>query len=49
LARQTRQLLDDAELRRLMGEAGRQRVHALFSATLLIERFARVYGELLSL
>jgi glycosyltransferase involved in cell wall biosynthesis len=43
LARQTRVLLDDADLRRRMGEAGQQRVMASFSAAAMVKRFADLY------
>jgi glycosyltransferase involved in cell wall biosynthesis len=43
LARQTRVLLDDAELRQRMGEAGRRRVQESFSAPVMIARFAELY------
>ncbi len=43
LARQTRLLLDDAERRRRMGEAGRKRVECYFKATDLVDRVACLY------
>jgi glycosyltransferase involved in cell wall biosynthesis len=45
LARQTRWLLDGAERRRDMGEAGRRRVREQFSVTRLVESCARRYAE----
>lgn len=44
LARQTRLLLDDAERRRHMGEAGRRRVREHFSVARLVESCARRYS-----
>ncbi len=44
LARQTRSLLDDADLRRRCGEAGRQRTAEHFSVARLVESCARRYG-----
>jgi glycosyltransferase involved in cell wall biosynthesis len=43
LARKTRVLLDDPDLRRRMGEAGTQRVLERFPASAMIERFAALY------
>jgi len=42
-ARQTRLLLDDAELRRKMGDAGRSRALELFSARAMAQKFADIY------
>ena len=42
-ARQTRLLLDDAELRRKMGDAGRCRALELFSARAMAQKFADIY------
>jgi glycosyltransferase involved in cell wall biosynthesis len=44
LARQTRHLLDEGELRLSMGEAGRRRVGEHFTATRLVETCARRYA-----
>ncbi|HZT79091.1 MAG TPA: glycosyltransferase [Gemmataceae bacterium] len=44
LARQTRRLLDDAELRRRMGEAGRRRAAERFAAADMVRRYAEVYA-----
>jgi glycosyltransferase involved in cell wall biosynthesis len=44
LARQTRWLLDDAGLRRRLGEAGRQRAWARFAAEDFIRRIADLYA-----
>jgi glycosyltransferase involved in cell wall biosynthesis len=44
LARQTRLLLDDAELRRRFGEAGRQRVAERFSVARLVAACAQRYA-----
>ncbi len=46
LARRTRRLLDDAELRRRMGEAGRRRIRDCFSVVRLVESCIRRYAEL---
>lgn len=43
LGRSTRRLLDDAELRRRLGEAGRRRAEECFSAAAMVARFARLY------
>ena len=43
LARQTRILLDDAELRRRMGEAARRRATERFGAAQMVRRFAELY------
>jgi glycosyltransferase involved in cell wall biosynthesis len=43
LARQTRVLLDDANLRRRMGEAGRQRAADHFAAAAMIDRVTALY------
>jgi glycosyltransferase involved in cell wall biosynthesis len=43
---QTHRLLDDCDLARRLGEAGRQRMLAEFSVEQMIERHARLYGEL---
>jgi len=45
-ARRTRPILECAELARSVGEAGRKRVEVEFAASLLAERFARLYDEL---
>jgi glycosyltransferase involved in cell wall biosynthesis len=44
LARQTRLLLDDAERRRRMGEAGQRRVREYFSVACLVETCVRRYA-----
>ena len=46
LARQTRLLLDDDDLRRRMGQAGRKRVEKSFAAAAMVERFVHVYDKL---
>jgi glycosyltransferase involved in cell wall biosynthesis len=46
LARQTRRLLDDADLRQRLGEAGRRRVTSQFTAEAMVGRFVEVYGKL---
>ena len=46
-ARETRRLLDDAELARRLGEAGRQRMLAEFTIEQMVERHAALYRELL--
>jgi glycosyltransferase involved in cell wall biosynthesis len=43
LARQTRRLLDDLQLRRKMGEAGRTRSLNFFSAARMVEGFIQLY------
>jgi glycosyltransferase involved in cell wall biosynthesis len=43
LARRSRELLADAELRRRLGEAGRRRVMEHFPAAALVRRFASLY------
>jgi len=43
LARQTRVLLDDAEQRRRMGEAGQKRARENFPVSSMLERFAELY------
>jgi glycosyltransferase involved in cell wall biosynthesis len=43
LARQTRVLLDDAELRRRMGEAGRRRAAERFAVADMVDRFVALY------
>jgi glycosyltransferase involved in cell wall biosynthesis len=43
LARHTRLLLDDSELRQRMGKAGRQRVTEHFAAAAMIDRLAALY------
>jgi glycosyltransferase involved in cell wall biosynthesis len=45
LARQTRLLLEDAALRRRLGEAGRRRAHALFAARDAVRRHAELYAS----
>jgi glycosyltransferase involved in cell wall biosynthesis len=45
LARQTRQLLDDAGRRQQMGEAGRRRAAEHFPAARLVEGMARLYDD----
>lgn len=45
LARQTRLLLDDADLRRRMGEAGRRRAAEEFAAAAMARRFAQLYDS----
>ena len=42
-ARQTRLLLDDAELRRRMGDTGRHRVQELFPSSAMAQRFTDIY------
>jgi glycosyltransferase involved in cell wall biosynthesis len=44
-ARHTRVLLDDAELRHRMGEAGRRRVLEMFPAAASVQRFADLYQQ----
>jgi glycosyltransferase involved in cell wall biosynthesis len=44
LARQTRVLLDDADLGRQLGEAGRRRAAAAFPADVMVRRYADVYA-----
>jgi glycosyltransferase involved in cell wall biosynthesis len=46
LARQTRRLLEDADLRRQMGEAGRRRVGTCFAPEELVQRVSGVYEDL---
>ena len=46
-ARETRRLLDDAELARRLGEAGRRRMLAEFTIEQMVERHAELYRELL--
>lgn len=46
IARRTRVLLDDEELRRSMGQAGRQRAAEQFGAGAMAQRFAQIYNEL---
>jgi glycosyltransferase involved in cell wall biosynthesis len=43
LARQTRRLLEDADLRRRMGEAARRRAAKQFGAAEMVQRFAELY------
>jgi glycosyltransferase involved in cell wall biosynthesis len=43
LARQLRRLLDDADGRRRLGEAGRRQVEENFSAAALVRRFTELY------
>jgi glycogen synthase len=45
LARQTRRLLADAELRRRLGQAGRARIAQHFAARVAVERMAGLYLE----
>jgi glycosyltransferase involved in cell wall biosynthesis len=45
-ARRTRPILENAELARSLGAAGRKRFDVQFAASLLAERFARLYDEL---
>lgn len=47
LARQANKLLDDAELARRLGEAGRQRVLNEFTVERMVERHAQLYREVL--
>lgn len=47
-ARETRRLLEDAELARRLGEAGRRRMLAEFTVEQMVERHAKLYRELLS-
>jgi len=47
LAQAIRRLLDDADLRRAMGERGRQRVLSEFTVDLMVERVIQVYREVL--
>ncbi len=49
LARRTRRLLDDAALRRRMGEAGRRRIRDCFSVVRLVESCIRRYAEVVHL
>ncbi len=46
LTRAIQKVLDDPELARKLGEAGRARAEAFFSVHLMIERFAALYEEL---
>jgi glycosyltransferase involved in cell wall biosynthesis len=46
-ARETKRILDDADLARRMGEAGRQRVLTEFTIERMVERHAALYRELL--
>jgi glycosyltransferase involved in cell wall biosynthesis len=46
LARQTRQLLDDADLRRRLADAGRRRALEAFSMGAVAEKYANLYREL---
>jgi glycosyltransferase involved in cell wall biosynthesis len=46
LARQTRHLLDDADLRRRLGEAGRRRALEAFSTGAVSKKYANLYREL---
>ena len=46
-ARETRRLLEDAELARRFGEAGRRRMLAEFTVEQMVERHAKLYRELL--
>jgi starch synthase (maltosyl-transferring) len=48
LARQTRMLLDDAALRRRLGEAARQRAAEQFSVAELVRRVVVLYEELMA-
>ncbi|HEX7377175.1 MAG TPA: glycosyltransferase [Pirellulales bacterium] len=48
LARHANQLLDDHELSRRLGEAGRQRVLAEYTVERMVERHERLYCEVLS-
>jgi glycosyltransferase involved in cell wall biosynthesis len=43
LARQTRRVLDDGELRRRLGQAGRSRVEETYGAAELVRRFTELY------
>jgi glycosyltransferase involved in cell wall biosynthesis len=45
LARQTRLLLEDAALRRRLGEAGRQRAASQFAAADMVRRYAELYEK----
>jgi glycosyltransferase involved in cell wall biosynthesis len=45
LARQTRQLLDDADLRERMGRAGRERAATCFSVEAMVRRYAELYAQ----
>lgn len=47
-ARETKRILEDADLARRLGEAGRQRVLSQFTVEQMIERHAALYRELLS-
>jgi len=47
LAAAVRRLLEDPELRRSMGEAGRQRVDPDFRAEVMVQRIAEIYEMLL--
>lgn len=47
LARQANKLLDDAELARRLGAAGRQRVLSEFTVERMVERHAQLYREVL--
>ncbi|HVZ19663.1 MAG TPA: glycosyltransferase [Vicinamibacterales bacterium] len=48
LAHSLDRLLGDAQLRRRLGEAGRQRVHEHFTADRMVDSTLRLYGEVLA-
>ena len=48
LTRAIRRVIEDADLARKLGEAGRARVEAEFGAGLMVERFALLYEQLAS-
>lgn len=48
LARFTREVLDDAELSRRLGEAGRSRMRECFSVERMVSRYAELYDNLLA-
>jgi glycosyltransferase involved in cell wall biosynthesis len=47
LARELVRLADNPDLRAQLGEAGRQRAHARFSETRMMEEYARLYQEMI--
>jgi glycosyltransferase involved in cell wall biosynthesis len=46
-ARWTNQLLDDADLRRRLGQSGRERIGHEFSVEQMVSRYVELYGEVL--
>lgn len=47
IARYANKLLDDADLARRLGQAGRERMQREFSVEEMVSRYAELYGELL--